>query len=148
MSVANTCSDALNEILQNVTKVSSLSQEISQASKEQSQGVAEINKAMTQLDSVTQQNSATSEEAASAAEELSAQAESLKSMVDQLVLVMQGTGKQLPANHIVTKRVEKRASVVPFRSKKTEAAVPRSSAILGTGTDGVPSRSDSGFTDV
>lgn len=94
-SVANQCSDILNDILREVTVVSNLSQEISQASHEQSQGVAEINKAMRQLDTVTQQNSSTSEQAASAAEEMSAQAAALKKVVEKLVFVMEG---EKPAN--------------------------------------------------
>lgn len=98
-SVANQCSDILNDILRGVTKVSSLSQEISQASNEQSRGVAEINKAMRQLDTVTQQNSTTSEQAASAAEEMSSQAAALKQVVHELVLVMDGakSGEQKAA---------------------------------------------------
>lgn len=90
VNVARQCADVLNEIVQNVSKVSNLAQDISQATKEQAQGVGEINKAMGQLDTVTQQNAGTSEEAARAAEQLSAQAVFLKQAVDELVLSVQG----------------------------------------------------------
>jgi methyl-accepting chemotaxis protein len=90
MSVARQCSEVLNEIVHNVSKVSSLSQEISQASKEQAQGVAEINKAMGQLDTVNQQNTTTSHEASTSAQQLSSEAVMLKGIVENLVFVVQG----------------------------------------------------------
>jgi len=97
VSVARQCAEVLNEIVQNVSKVSNLAQDISQATKEQAQGVGEINKAMGQLDTVTQQNAGTSEEAARAAEQLSAQAEFLKQAVDELVFAVQGGAPTSPA---------------------------------------------------
>ncbi len=92
VDVARQCAEVLNEIVQNVSRVSGLAEDISSASKEQSQGVAEINKAMGQLDTVTQQNAGTSEETARAAEELSAQARSLKDAVLELKLAIEGAG--------------------------------------------------------
>ncbi len=88
--VARQCSDVLNEIVHNVSKVSTLSQEISQASKEQAQGVTEINKAMGQLDTVNQQNTTTSQEASTSAQQLSSEAVVLKGIVEDLVYVVQG----------------------------------------------------------
>jgi methyl-accepting chemotaxis protein len=88
--VARQCSDVLNEIVHNVSKVSTLSQEISQASKEQAQGVTEINKAMGQLDTVNQQNTTTSQEASTSAQQLSSEAVILKGIVEDLVYVVQG----------------------------------------------------------
>lgn len=83
------CTNVLNDIVKNVTKVSDLAQDISQATKEQALGVSEINKAMTQLDSVTQQNSASSAEAANAAKDLSEESESLKSAIEKLLETVQ-----------------------------------------------------------
>lgn len=88
--VARECGQVLEEIVRNVSRVSSMAGEIATASQEQSKGVNEITKAMAQLDQVTQQNSTTSEECASAAVELSAQSESLKGAVTQLVMTIQG----------------------------------------------------------
>lgn len=137
-SVANQCSEVLNDILNEVTKVTNLSQEISQASLEQSQGVGEINKAMRQLDTVTQQNSATSEEAASAAEEMSAQAEALKRVVDELVNVMNGAGKA-------------KANTAPGHVLRfTPAAKVASEKVAYKAVSGMspPSRDDAGFTEI
>lgn len=88
--VARECGEVLEEIVDNVRSVTTMSTEIASASTEQSRGITEITKAMNQLDQMTQQNAATSEESASAAEELSAQAESLKTTVIQLVGAVRG----------------------------------------------------------
>lgn len=90
VAVAHQCSDVLKEIVQNVSRVAGLSQEITQASKEQALGVDGINKSISQLDIVTQQNAATSEQTASSAEQLSAQADSLKETVEELMSVISG----------------------------------------------------------
>jgi methyl-accepting chemotaxis protein len=89
--VAQQCGEVLEEIVHNVSSVSSMAGEIASASQEQSRGVTEITKAMSQLDQMTQQNAATSEECASAAEELSAQAEALKNAVNMLVTTVNGS---------------------------------------------------------
>ncbi|MBC7464714.1 MAG: methyl-accepting chemotaxis protein [Bdellovibrio sp.] len=94
INVARQCSSVLDQIVQNVSGVTNLAQEISRATKEQSQGIGEINKAVGQLDIVTQQNSATSEETAKAAAELSSQADHMKSAVEELVAAVQGRSKQ------------------------------------------------------
>lgn len=145
--VAKQCSDVLNEIVQNVSKVSELSQEISSAAQEQAQGVSEINKAMSQLDTVTQQNAATSEEASSASQELSIQAEALKSSVVELMTVITGKAVSSPAP------VGTRSNVVPI---KTNASKGKVTGDLGKvsfkrasgGVSEVPDRNDDGFKDI
>ncbi|MAV89918.1 MAG: chemotaxis protein [Bdellovibrionaceae bacterium] len=82
--VAEQCAVVLKEIVQNVSEVSSLSQEISQASKEQALGVQEINKAMTQLEEVTQKNNSVSNSTSASAGQLSAQARAMKEAVNDL----------------------------------------------------------------
>lgn len=151
VSVAKECSEVLNEIVQNVSRVSGLSQEILQASKEQSQGVSEINKAMTQLDSVTQQNAAASEEASGAAEELSKQADSLKSAVEELVTIISGT-HQPPADSAHTDS-KPTAKVVPFKKgpkkiKSFTKSEPVTYHAAASGDDFTPGRDDSGFKDI
>lgn len=90
VTVAQYCSQVLNDIVENVSEVANLSKDIFEAGKEQSKGVDEINKAVAKLDTVTQQNNSTSEEAASAANELSKQAESLSRAVNGLFEVVTG----------------------------------------------------------
>lgn len=158
VTVARQCSDVLNEIVQNVSRVSGLSQEISQAAKEQSQGVSEINKAMSQLDTVTQQNAATSEEAASAAEELSAQAESLKSSVEDLMAVISGNRSSVatspaPSATQVSNKAQK-SNIVHLKAAKPKAKKSSFAADSGvhkmaSGDDSsTPDRDDDGFKDV
>tara|TARA_B110001454_G_C12723340_1_gene436808 strand:+ start:23238 stop:24971 length:1734 start_codon:yes stop_codon:yes gene_type:complete len=147
VTVAKQCSEVLNEIVQNVSRVSGLSQEISQATKEQAQGVSEINNAMTQLDTVTQQNAATSEEAASAAEELSAQAESLKASVAELMGIISGNRTEstespvaaLPKQVVAKKQ---KSNLVHLRSNKQKELK------MVSGESSTPNRNDDGFKDV
>jgi len=54
------------------------------------------------MDKVTQQNAAGAEESASAAEELSAQAQTVKGMVNELVAMVGGTGRQDPGRLAVS----------------------------------------------
>lgn len=157
VTVAKQCSDVLNEIVQNVSRVSGLSQEISQAAKEQALGVSEINKAMSQLDTVTQQNAATSEEAASAAEELSGQAESLKSSVEDLMAVITGN-RNLVASVATSRPVPtatkaSKSNIVHIKSAKPKArktieAQPNSFQKASGDDSSTPDRDDDGFKDV
>jgi len=157
VTVAKQCSDVLNEIVQNVSRVSGLSLEISQAAKEQAQGVSEINKAMSQLDTVTQQNAATSEEAASAAEELSGQAESLKSSVEDLMAVISGNRNVVASGPvsrpvpIVTKAPK--SNIVHIKAakpkaRKTVQTESKSFQKASGDESSIPDRDDDGFKDV
>jgi methyl-accepting chemotaxis protein len=64
----------MQDIVQQVQRVSDLIGEITAAASEQSQGIAQVGQAVTQLDQTTQQNAALVEESAAAAESLKAQA--------------------------------------------------------------------------
>lgn len=159
--VAKQCSSVLDQIVDNVSKVSDLSRETSQANKEQAMGINEINKAMSQLDMSTQQNAAASEEAASAAEELSAQASSLKAVADELISVINGAGtatgtyRNYPdAKNIKPfSHVEKGSNIVHLKSKNKPFKKPTDNFSSGdffkkaAGGD-VIGRNDSGFNDV
>ncbi len=85
-TIAGQTSEALQEIVVGIGKVTDLVAEIAAASKEQAQGVAEINQGISQIDIVTQQNTATAEESASAAEEMSGQASHLSTMLQRFTL--------------------------------------------------------------
>ncbi|MBE6011418.1 MAG: HAMP domain-containing protein [Lachnospiraceae bacterium] len=78
---AETTALSLNTIVDEVSKVSKLINNVSEASKEQENSINNIKAATEQISSVTQQNSATSEEAASSAEELSSQSEVFKNAI-------------------------------------------------------------------
>lgn len=78
---AETTALSLNTIVNEVSKVSVLINNVSEASKEQEYSINNIKAATEQISSVTQQNSATSEETASSAEELSSQSEVFKNAI-------------------------------------------------------------------
>lgn len=81
MKIARQTAEALNSIVKDIGKVSSLIAGIAVASNEQSAGIDQVNQGLNQVSSVVQNNSATSEESAAASEELSGQAELLKQQV-------------------------------------------------------------------
>ncbi len=79
---------AINVIVENVTKVSNLLGSIAKGSSEQSQGVQQISTAVSQMDAVTQSMAAASEESAAAVEELSAQADSVANTARELATIV------------------------------------------------------------
>ncbi|MCT4593672.1 MAG: methyl-accepting chemotaxis protein [Anaeromicrobium sp.] len=79
--IASETAQALNKIVEGVSKATELVGEIAIASSEQALAVDQINQGITQISHVVQTTSATSEETAAASEELSGQAHMLKSQV-------------------------------------------------------------------
>ncbi|MBC7466206.1 MAG: methyl-accepting chemotaxis protein [Bdellovibrio sp.] len=163
--VANQCSVVLNEIVNSVSGVASMAEEIAAASREQAQGVAEITKAMQQLDQMTQQNAATSEESANSAESLSGQATTLKSIVNSLVVNIEGgrisnDEQPLDSAKTETKKIAKtesnaepRAKVLQLKKKPTAPAAPqavahRSAVKSAVGDNSTPSHTNPGFKDI
>ncbi|MES2525577.1 MAG: methyl-accepting chemotaxis protein [Bdellovibrionota bacterium] len=152
--IAQQCGQVLDEIVENVSSVTQMANEISTACQEQSQGVQEITRAMTQLDQVTQTNAATSEEAASAAEELSSQSESLRSTVGVLVKNINGDNGQevaVPTTTAVARTPVKKSegrsgNVYPIQKSKTRA--PQKFKKAAGGESSVPSEDDPRFEEV
>jgi methyl-accepting chemotaxis protein len=84
--IAERTSEALEEIVGSISKVTDLVSEIAAASNEQAQGISQVNFGLQQVDQVIQQNTASSEESASTSEELSNQAAELKHQLSRFVL--------------------------------------------------------------
>jgi aerotaxis receptor len=72
--LANDAGRTMQEIIDSVTRVTSIMGEISSASAEQSSGIGQVNDAVMQMDDVTQQNAALVQEAAAATDGLDRQA--------------------------------------------------------------------------
>jgi methyl-accepting chemotaxis protein len=81
--IANETADALNNIVEGVSRAADIVAEIADASNEQATGIAQVNSGINQVSQVTQTISATAEESAAASEELSSQAELLKNLVSK-----------------------------------------------------------------
>ena len=79
--IANETAQALNQIVDGVTKAATLVGEIANASNQQATAIAQVNQGINQVAQVTQTNTATAEQSAAASEELSGQAEVLKNTV-------------------------------------------------------------------
>jgi methyl-accepting chemotaxis protein len=80
----------MNNIVEQVTKVGSLIQEISRYSEQQSAGIIEINSAISNLDRLTQTNVTLVGENANAANDLNAEAEELLRSVSSFTLSVNG----------------------------------------------------------
>ncbi len=85
--IANETAEALNKIVEDVSKAATLVSGITAASNEQAIGISQINEGIMQVSEVVMTNSASSEESAAASEELSGQAELLKETVGKFKLM-------------------------------------------------------------
>ncbi len=155
IKIAHECEAVLTEIVENVSSVTQMANEISTACQEQATGVQEITKAMSQLDQVTQANASTSEEVASSAEELSGQAESLRSAVSVLVKTIHGDdGREVSISTSVsrkTERVQTPHNVVQMKPAKSKSHVMKPVEMkhaVGADFRSVPSENDPRFEDI
>lgn len=86
------------EVYQNNVEITSktgqLVEEIASSSKQQDQGIQQVNIAVTEMDKVTQHNAANAQQSASASEQMHAQAGQLKELVDELVKLINGSGRK------------------------------------------------------
>jgi len=85
-TIAEGTAEALDSIVNGITKVSDLVGEIASASDEQTQGIHQISIGLTQIDDVTQQNTGNAVQCAATSEELAAQAGQLREMLDRFTL--------------------------------------------------------------
>lgn len=79
--LVETTSQAMGDLVERVSRVSTVIDELSRATNEQSTGIGQVNQAITQLDDMTQQNAALVEQSAAAAESLNQQAQRLATTV-------------------------------------------------------------------
>jgi len=84
--MAHRTADSLGRIVEQITQVSTLVDEIAAASNEQAEGISQVNQGLGQIDQVTQQNTANAEESAAASEELANQAKQLQQMLSRFTL--------------------------------------------------------------
>ena len=108
----------LVEIVDSVSKVSSIVVEIAAASQEQSQGISQVNKAVSQMDHVVQQTAAATEETSSSSEKLASEALDLNTMVNRFVIKQDLVQATLKQSHNSVPRA------LPARSQNKTAAQP------------------------
>ncbi len=83
---ADSTSSALNEILHDISEVSTIIEEITVSSKSQATDIGNFSKSINDISDVANQNTSTSEESAAIAQEISAQTETLRNIVAQFDL--------------------------------------------------------------
>jgi methyl-accepting chemotaxis protein/methyl-accepting chemotaxis protein-1 (serine sensor receptor) len=82
---------AIGGIVDSVTRVKGLVEDVSVAGRQQAQGIGHVSEALADMERVTQATAATAEESAAASEELNAQAETSLSVVRRLEALVVGT---------------------------------------------------------
>ena len=112
---------SMNEIVDQVKRVTDLIAEITSAAMEQSSGIGQVNEAVTQMDQVTQQNAALVEQSAAAAASLKDQAERLS----HAVAVFQINGIQ--TRHVIN-RAQAAAKATIEKARPAPAASKREPA--------------------
>ncbi|MCX8129338.1 MAG: methyl-accepting chemotaxis protein [Clostridia bacterium] len=90
--LATDTANALDKIVDDISKAANLVGEIAIASNEQASGISQINQAINEVSQVIQTNSATSQQGAAASEELSSQSEVLKELVSKFKLQKKSLG--------------------------------------------------------
>ncbi len=83
---ADSTSNALNEILRDISEVANIIENIATSSKEQTIQIESFGKSINSISDVANQNTSTSEESAAIAQEISAQSEALRSIVSEFDL--------------------------------------------------------------
>jgi methyl-accepting chemotaxis protein len=143
---ARECGQALDEILNNVSSVNSLVNEISVASNEQAHGIQEVTKAMSQLDQVTQQNTAVANESSVMSAQLNKQAEDLTGIIQQLLMIVEGKESTVVNTHQQVQNNENNnGNVVRMPKQQKSNQGPMKKAV---GQSNVPDRDDDRFEDV
>ena len=90
--------DALNEIVESISNVNQIIEEIAASSKEQSEGVSQVNQAITNIDTAVQQNAALVEETAATAEELGEMSKTMSRNIAQFVINESSTTSLIDQN--------------------------------------------------
>ena len=114
--LVHTAGATMQNIVQEVQRVTGLIREISASTSEQTQGISQVSEAVAQLDQVTQQNAALVEESAAAAASLNQQAQQLV----QAVAVFQLGQHEVRA----TRSAPARSTARPVARPVTPAAKP------------------------
>lgn len=127
--IAQETASALNRIVHDVSKVTSLVAEIAAASTEQAEGIAQINQGLEQVNEVTQRNTATAEESAASAEEMSGQTSEMRSMVERFKLAEAGA-PMFAASDLPPEMVDAvQRYIAQLMGKAPPAAVKRNTAV-------------------
>jgi methyl-accepting chemotaxis protein len=147
-SIAKICGEVLEEVVQHVSSLNLMVEEISTASQEQAQGITEITRAINQLDQVTHSNAITSQQTASAAIQLDAQTTSTLSYIDKLHEIVNGENYKMEKNY--TSKISKPAALInisnqlKFKKNNDIDSVTQ----MASGSESVPSHDDPRFKDV
>jgi methyl-accepting chemotaxis protein len=87
-------SEDFAKVSESVRQVGGLVSEITSASNEQAQGIDQVNISVSEMDKVVQQNAANAEEIASIAKEMESQAADMKGVVNDMIMLIRGIGKE------------------------------------------------------
>ena len=126
VNLVDQAGEALTRIVEQVTEINAIVQDISNSAQEQATGLAQVNTAVNQMDQVTQQNAAMVEELTAAAHSLSGETDELARLVAEFEV---GRVEKAPSAEVV--RVATRAKPVVSKpsAPKAVAAVAGNTAL-------------------
>lgn len=126
--------ESLQQINQQIGRVTNVMSEISASAEQQSQGVSQINVAVEQLNGVTQQVAANAEESASAATELESQAQTLRTTISTFQLdqgASRSHGRSTPSSRRGAPSMNARKSTKPTFATVAQASDELDEDFLG-----------------
>jgi methyl-accepting chemotaxis protein len=123
-AIADDTASSLQEIVEEIAKITDLVGEIAAASNEQSEGIGQVNVGLDQIDQVTQRNTSNAEEGAAAAEELATQAAEMRKMLARFKLAQAATG-------LTSSRPEARKETLRLVGTATAGSKPSPAAAGG-----------------
>ena len=157
-ATAQRCGTVLDEIVSNVSDLSTMVSEIATASQEQATGVHEVNKAIGQLNIVTTQNADTSQDTASLSSKLAKQAVDMRLMVEALVRTVDGGRGQIKEKHLATQDIDSQpkidSKIIPITRDPVQkptiekTKLSTSSLKIASGSSYIPSEDDPRFKDI
>lgn len=100
-NIADSTAKAFKEMVNQVSKVTSLMENIDHSSREQAEGINQINIGLQQLEHTTQHNAAVSEEGASVSQALFEQSQSLQGRLEHFILASSSMVPEHPQRSIV-----------------------------------------------
>ncbi|MFA5665052.1 methyl-accepting chemotaxis protein [Castellaniella sp.] len=128
---------SMQDIVQEISRVTEIVREISASSHEQTAGIEQINVAVTQMEDVTQQNASLVQESAAAAASLQEQADTLARLVDTFELGSQAT-------HQATRQAARHTGAEPDPRDAGQAARKSIADTVGRNADHFAGRNGAG----
>lgn len=152
IAISKRCGEVLDEIVTNVSEVTTMMNDICSGSEEQAEGVNNINTAMSQLDEATQENANIAQETADYSTSLNHESEKLSIVVVDLEMQVFGnkgnTSIHTPDLDKKTKIISEQNKVFSIRKNTTNEKIETNVFKKASGYEDTPKKDDPRFEDL